>query len=190
MAGLDEPWKKIDHALREGPRGLPGGTTLARLLLEHRGARAPHRPPDLSIDQILAWADDHRAATGQWPTVDSGTVTEAPTETWMKIQGALLEGGRGLAEKTSLARLLVEHRAARKKKHLARLTLEQIRGWAADHHAAHGQWPTKRSGPVRAAAGETWKSIDRALHNGYRGLPTGLTLAQVLSTAARSKSRR
>src|SRR5207237_1191589 len=36
----DESWKNINAALRDGRRGLAGGSTLHRLLAEHRDARA------------------------------------------------------------------------------------------------------------------------------------------------------
>jgi len=36
-----ETWKAISGALARGDRGLPGGSSLARLLAEHRGARNP-----------------------------------------------------------------------------------------------------------------------------------------------------
>lgn len=35
--GSDETWSSVNYALKEGLRGLPGGTSLARLLAEHRG---------------------------------------------------------------------------------------------------------------------------------------------------------
>jgi hypothetical protein len=184
-SGPDEPWKRIDHSLREGLRGLAGGTTLARLLLEHRKARPPHRPADLSIEQILAWADAHRAATGCWPTVDSGAVIAAPGETWGGIQAALFIGGRGLPVRTSLARVLTEHRGARKKRHLPPFLREQILEWADHHYRLTGRWPTRRSGRVLAADGETWRGIDHAFHSGYRGLPGGSSLAQVLAESGR-----
>jgi hypothetical protein len=189
-SGPEEPWHRIDHALREGLRGLPGGTTLAWLLLERRNARPAYRPADLSIEQILAWADAHHAETGSWPTVDSGAVIGAPGETWAKIQTALFVGGRGLPERTSLARVLSEHRGARKNRHLPPFRREQILAWADHHYRRTGRWPTKRSGPVLAAAGETWKGIDHALHSGYRGLPGGSSLALVLDESGRSGRRR
>jgi hypothetical protein len=34
-----ETWNAIDQALQKGHRGLPGGSSLAQLLAEHRGVR-------------------------------------------------------------------------------------------------------------------------------------------------------
>src|SRR5689334_24795415 len=46
-----------------------------------------------------------------------------------------------------------------------------ILAWADAHHAAEGEWPIKRSGPVRGAPGESWVTIRRLLKDGGRGLP-------------------
>jgi len=59
--------------------------------------------------------------------------------------------------------------------------VEQILAWADAHHAAHGRWPNKESGPIAGAPGETWCAIGKALAQGRRGLPAGTTLAGLLS---------
>ena len=99
-----------------GLRGLPGDSSLAELLAEHRGVPLPDmgakaladkiwaweqeefplkgprrrkstKPtlPPLTIGEILAWADAHHAATGSWPTSDSGKVIDAPRENWANL---------------------------------------------------------------------------------------------------------
>lgn len=66
----------------------------------------------LTAEQILAWADAHRARTGRWPTAASGAVLEAPGEHWGTLDGALHDGCRGLPRGDSLSRLLDRrHRA-------------------------------------------------------------------------------
>ena len=40
----DETWSAIDAALRRGRRGLPGGSSLARLLAEERGVAGGRDP--------------------------------------------------------------------------------------------------------------------------------------------------
>ena len=70
--------------------------------------------PSLTIGQVLAWADAHRAATGAWPRASSGTVRDAPhVGTWSAIDQALARGRHGLPGGSSLARLLGEHRGVR-----------------------------------------------------------------------------
>lgn len=38
MTGMDETWSGISNALRVTGRGLPGGSSLAKLLATHRGS--------------------------------------------------------------------------------------------------------------------------------------------------------
>jgi hypothetical protein len=190
-------WASVDRALRLGQRGLPGGQTLAGLLQEHRKVPPPcdaagrrerlekgrteakHRRPGrsamLSVEEILAWADAHRAATGRWPRGRAGAVQGIPGETWRKIDRALYLGWRGLPPGSSLHRLLDKHRPEYRRT----LTIDAIREWARAHHAATGRWPRRNSGAVAAAPGETWCAIDEALKKGCRGLPSGVSLAQL-----------
>src|SRR5690606_15074696 len=69
-----ESWSEIDAALRHGRRGLPGGTTLARLFGRSLDPAAKGPRPTLTGAQVLAWADAHPEATGRWPTRASGPV--------------------------------------------------------------------------------------------------------------------
>ncbi len=108
-----ENWKAISLALCRGSRGLPGGSSLAQLLAQHCGARNQRDLPRLSIAQILAWADAHRAATGRWPSAISDPVAKGSEETWSLVNMALHKGHRGLPGHSSLARLLAKHRALR-----------------------------------------------------------------------------
>jgi hypothetical protein len=176
-----ETWNVINSALFWGGRGLPGGSNLARLLIEHHGPDCLKKRPDLTIEQILAWADAHHAATGKWPLTDSGPVRDAPDEKWRAISQSLARGTRGLPGGSSLARLLAESRGKRNHKARPRLTVEQILMWADAHHAARGQWPTLRSGPVRDVPGESWSAINFVLVGGWRGLGTRTTLARFLA---------
>jgi hypothetical protein len=176
-----ETWRAADQALRVGARGLPGGSSLARLLAQRRGARNLQRLPPLTVGQVLAWADPHRRRTGAWPTAASGPIPEAPGETWSGVNAALTHGRRGLPGGSSLPRQLAAHRGARHPKQLPALTVRQILAWARAHRRRTGQWPTRASGPIAGAAGETWSGVGSALATGCRGLPGGLTLAGLLA---------
>ncbi len=115
--GAGVTWNAIDTALRKGARGLPGGSSLARMLADRSRAerlraweqeqfptRGPRlrlpmrgRRPPLFIAQILAWANAHRDATGAWPRSKSGRVRDSPfDDTWGAIRLALMKGARGL----------------------------------------------------------------------------------------------
>jgi hypothetical protein len=44
IPGTDTSWAGVEMALVEGARGLPGGSSLAKLLTEHRGYQHCHLP--------------------------------------------------------------------------------------------------------------------------------------------------
>jgi hypothetical protein len=177
-----ESWCAINHALYRGTRGLPGGSSLARLLEECRGVPNRLNRPRFTVEQILAWADAHRARTGRWPTRSAGPIFEAPDERWSMVDTCMIQGNRGLPGGDSLARLLARERGARKQgKPVRILKVEQILAWADEHRRRTGRWPTRASGPVAGAPGETWTGISVALSHGKRGLARGTTLARLLA---------
>ena len=185
-----ENWGSIDTALRAGYRGLPGGQSLGRLIRAHGGPDVYRTRPVLTVEQVLAWADAHREATGEWPVEESGPVGAAPGETWNAISSALFSGNRGLPGGSSLARLLAEYRGARNPKDLPRLTVEQILSWADAHRDATGRWPSADSGPVAEGSEETWAAVNMALSRGFRGLRGGSSLARLLAKHRPVRPRR
>ncbi len=58
--------------------------------------------------------------------------------------------------------------------------MAQILAWADAHHERTGQWPIKRSGYIVGTLGEKWSNVHANLRRGGRGLPGGITLAQLL----------
>jgi hypothetical protein len=148
--------------------------------------RRPNPPPDphaLTEEQILAWADAHRARTGRWPAQGSGTVRGVPGQKWSALDMALRHGCRGLPGGSSLAQLLAARRGTRNPKGLPPLTEDIILALADVHHWATGAWPMRTSGPVQGCAvpGETWARINNAMVLGQRGLQGGSSLAQLLA---------
>ncbi len=105
-----ETWRAVQSALAPGARGLKGHSSLAQLLEKHRGRPNPANRSRLTVKQVLAWADTHRAREGKWPTVLAGALEDAPDEKWSNIDSALRDGYRGLPGGTSLARLLDKYR--------------------------------------------------------------------------------
>src|SRR5947209_19437316 len=51
----DETWSAIDAALKRGRRGLPGGSSLARLLAEERGVAEGGGGPEAPAERAGAW---------------------------------------------------------------------------------------------------------------------------------------
>jgi len=181
-----ENWQAVALALYHGLRGLPGGSSLARLLARERGVRNHMELPSLSIPEILRWADAHRDRHGTWPRSSSGPIPEAPGETWIKVHNALTDGCRGLPGGSSLARLLRSKRGVRSVAYLAPFTIDRILAWADAHRARTGRWPASRSGPIPEAPGENWQMVENALRLGLRGLAGGSSLARLLAGKRRS----
>ncbi|HEX4608876.1 MAG TPA: hypothetical protein VH092_11785, partial [Urbifossiella sp.] len=176
----DETWGAIDRALTVGNRGLAGGTTLAKLLLKYRDRPHHQLPPDLTIPEILRWADAHHRRTGKWPGPHDGAIPSTRL-TWSAVHTALVRGRRGLPGGTGLAGLLERHRGVRNHMAAPALTEAQILAWADHHHRRTGHYPKHNDGPILAAPAETWVAMENALIKGRRGLPGGDSLAKLLA---------
>ena len=100
-----EKWSAINAALQSGGRGLPGGSSLAKLLASERGKRNKQNLPKLTEAQILEWADSYFEIHKKYPDRNSGPVEDASGEKWSAIHTALQSGGRGLPGGTTLAKL-------------------------------------------------------------------------------------
>lgn len=182
---LLEKWSAVDSALRKGLRGLPGGSSLARLLAEHRGVRNRKGLPRLSHKQILAWAEAYHQRTGQWPRQDTipPLIPGSSGENWHGVDDAMRRGLRGLPRGGSLARSLARHRGVRNPQGLPQLTERQILTWADAFYTRTGRWPRQENGNevIPGSQGETWLNVEQALAKGLRGLPGGSSLAQLLA---------
>jgi hypothetical protein len=147
------------------------------------------RRSPLTIEQILQWADAHYLRTGRWPRPGDGAIHLAAGETWANVSEALTYGLRGLPGGSSLTLLLHEHFGANPKSGKPLLKIEQILAWAEAHFRRTGEWPTKDSGPVVDAPGETWSALNSALTDGNRGLPGGSSLVKLRRCYAGSGKR-
>jgi hypothetical protein len=149
----------------------------------------PRRVSHLTVAQILANADAHRARTGEWPGPFSGVVRDNPNEKCRNLDNALRYGLRGLEGGSSFAQLLVAERGVRNIQDLPPLTQQQILAWAEAHHTRTGAWPTENSGPIHGAPGEVWGHVNQALRDGKRGLAGGDTLARLLARERGARNR-
>ncbi len=191
LGQLGLTWSAVDQNLKVGGRGLPRGSSLARLLLERRGRRHKGLLPRYTYRRLLSWADAYHARHGRWPTADSGPIADGPGETWRAVDDALLRGLRGLPGGSSLAGLLVERRDARKRTHLPDLTVEQVLAWADRHRRRTGRWPTRKSGAISGAPHEeTWGTVGAALLDGTRGLAGYGSLARLFARERGAVNRR
>jgi hypothetical protein len=148
----------------------------------------PPKPP-LTVEQILSWADAHYAAAGEWPKTATGVLLDNPSEKWLQIDMALRLGLRGLPAGDSLAALLERERGVKETESRPRLTEAKICRWAEAHCRQTGAWPDENSGPVAAAPGEVWQTLNESLRLGLRGLRGDDSLAQLLSRRLGIRSR-
>ena len=84
-----ETWKGVQVALVKGNRGLPGGSSLAKLLAQERSVRNRKAGPSLSNEQILVWADSHFRAKGEWPNSSTGPILGVNGESWAAMNHVL-----------------------------------------------------------------------------------------------------
>ena len=86
-AMASEIWEAIDHSLEVGGGGLPTGSSLPKLLAEHRDYRNLKAIPLYSVKQILRWADAFHKRHGRCGGVKEGAIEDAPgeTETWNAV---------------------------------------------------------------------------------------------------------
>jgi len=151
---------------------------LKRRKAQRKRPRLPK--PDLSIAQILTWADAHHQRTGKWPKRDSGPIRGTLDEKWSTIDSALKTGARRLRGGSTLAQLLAKQRGVRNAQDLPPLSEDKILAWADAQHRRTGTWPRCVDGAIANAPGETWVNVDALLRIGGRTLPGGSSLPRLL----------
>lgn len=194
-SGLDEggycgdTWRAYSNGLSLGLRGLPGGSSLAKLLSSRFGVRNCKSRPRLSKSGILELASYHRSIFNAWPNIASGEVKGGGQgDTWKIYDHCLREGQRGLPGGSSLAEILSEAYGAPLKINKKQTSEAEIVCLAKNHFTSNGYWPNKQSGPVHDGhPGDTWRNYDYSLREGLRGLPGGSSLAKLLDTIRKPK---
>jgi hypothetical protein len=168
-----ETWAAIDAALRQGCRGLRGGSSLARLLAEHRGRKNIHGLPPLSQRKMLAWAEPHFQRTGEWPNRKSGDVFEAPHEKWHLIDEALRQGHRGMPGGSSLLKLLAKKRGLRNPLNLPPLTAHAmlLHSFLTIHRPDQPTPSSADTPPVPTLPGDTAPATHGNAGPAFAGLP-------------------
>ena len=176
--GYAETWPSVHGAVRLGYRGLPGGTSLPKLLIKY-GLKDDKS--DLTEQIILAAVRGYLGRKGTLPSCESGdaTLDFGFPDTWRRVDNALKLGNRGLPGGSSLGKFMLQHALKGEKPDL---TEEKIVEAVRKFVARTGKLPSgDSSGDASEDFGfqETWRSIDHCLHGGYRGLPEGLSLAKL-----------
>src|SRR5260370_38076131 len=87
------PWSRLKVMLPEIPPPPK----------KRRPPRLREKRTELTVEQILAWADAHHQRTGRWPTKTTGPVAETLKKTWLGGDSALRAGGPGFPGARPLA---------------------------------------------------------------------------------------
>lgn len=157
-------WALVNKSLKEGLHGLPGGSSLLKLLTE-RGASIKQRN-EICLTEALIWkaAQNWFKRTGSWPAERTiGNIPELPNCNWVQLNQSLRTGLHGLPGGSSLAKLLVfngvENNSCKQI-----LTEDMILRAAQNWFKQTGRWPTRRTiGKIPEFPGHVWYGVNRIL---------------------------
>jgi phospholipid N-methyltransferase len=201
--------QNLEHALRAGGRGLPGGLSIAQLnkeISQEHGLDYKNHlaQEDLDLQKIKKSLLSYHEITGKWlantknlgsnPMLEYGLY--AGNLTIGALNVALSKGMRGLPGGSSIAQLneeISKEHGLDYKNHLAQedLDLEKIKESLLAHRKATGKWlsngakgPDNKIGSYLLEHGPyagrlTARSLVSALSRGTRGLPGGSSIAQL-----------
>lgn len=190
-------WTIINTALEVGTRGLPGGSSLAKLIDNKMGIANPMNLPSLNEELIINWVTQFINTHKEKPLRSSGVIEFASADhkgiTWLAVDSALKRGRRGISGKSSLASLIAKTFSFKNHMNLSPLTEEMIVGWVTQYIDIRGEKPTQNSGILdfvsEAYKGITWLAINTALDKGGRELLGGSSLAKLIEKHLGIKNR-
>jgi hypothetical protein len=169
-------WRGVNSSLREGCRGLPGGSSLARFLVEHG---FDEDKPDITDAELETACRAFHTEHGTYPKVDSGDCSRyfgwaEGTDTWRNVNACIRNGIRGLGSLNERSLYLFCQRlgiADVKPK----FTDVSLKSACLAYHAEHGTYPKEDSGDCSKHFGwsdgtDTWANVNSSIANGSRGL--------------------
>jgi len=141
---------------------------------------------NLTEAQILEWMQATLTKTGKLPSMRDitvwacdvdGQLQEVSGENWSAINQALKNRSRGLSAESapSLADLKIKHGLSDVRKNLS---VNRLTRWIKATKSKTGQYPAQadaivwdqtEGGEFKIVRSESWRAIDNALRNGYRG---------------------
>ena len=177
-----DSWAAISAALREGLRGLPGGTSLAQLL-DKAGLKANSADRSYpSLMEIIKAAEEFKELNnGNLPSRESGVFPNYLDLTWGKIDAGLKRGDviEG-TDASSIADLWTKQFGYRNVNNLPDLSENQILEWCDLFKGRTGQFPSNISQSVVEMGTETFMSIDVAFRENRRGMNGHSSLSNFL----------
>ncbi len=180
-----ETWVSISAALRNGGRGLSGGTSLSSFI-ENRLAVKKQKCNSVSLseDLICFWIKQFIVKYGKKPTQQSGIIEFADGayegDSWLCVSAALRNGGRGLPKGSSLSQLIEKRFGLKRQEYGPRLTEESILDLIKKYIAKYDRKPNCKTGLVEGHENLTWSALNRRLEIGDKTLPGGSSLAKLI----------
>jgi hypothetical protein len=179
-----DTWCAYDRSLFYGYRGLNGGSSLVDFLERRFGVRNRMNNRNLTEELICDLSVSFFNENGEWPSIRSGAVRGGSNgDTWKGYDRCLSHGLRGMAGGSTLADLLERKFGVNNSGNKPSLSFEFIKERSMAYLYKNGRFPTSRSGVVDGGNWcDTWCAYNRALSDGYRGLPGGSSLAKFIAT--------
>lgn len=174
QTGQYETWARLNSALARGSRGLPGGSSLSKLLhargLRDSGAR------DLGEGEIRKAVALFLAVHGHLPSTKSGDASDyiGRDITWEAIGAKFRRGEFGDLTFSAFLGDGPRKKAVKKNKQapLRPLVLEDVREAVRRWVKVQQAFPSRRSGSLFLAEESiTFSSLAQAVRSGGRGLP-------------------
>jgi superfamily II DNA or RNA helicase len=171
--GFHTTWMAVNDALKQGYRGLPGGSSLKQLRIE---AGLGVLSEAMIIKAQKAFFADH----GRWPNEKSGGASRyfGFQIKWKAVYKALTNGSRGLPGGSSLKKLRIEAGLETEAVLLSKaMIIEAQKAFFADH----GRYPGQKDGDGSRYFGFQikWPAVEQALKQGCRGLAGGSSLKKL-----------
>ena len=191
-----DSWPTISFALNQGLRGLPGGSSLAKLLQAHNLKANPHERDYPSKDEIVDAAEIYQALAidNKLPTKESGSFLNPKylDLSWGAINSAITRGAIEDVQAKTLADLWVLEFDYRNVNDLGKLTECQILQWCDIYQSQHPDelLPSNQSESIPEMGTETFMGIDTAIRENRRGLQGLVSLDNLLFKKRGKRSNR
>lgn len=190
-------WQIIDRRLRDGNKGLSGGSSLAIFSETHFGIRDQVKIPEVSLDLIRFYIQKHFAKYKKYPTSKSGKIEFAEGElkgiSWHSVNQAIKAGKTSLPKGSTLADYIQSEFGVTNPKNPKLLSEEIVLSWIQKFIDKNGKKPNVNDGVIEFAdsifPALTWRLLNNCLSKGRRGFSGGSSLAKLIEVHFKIKNR-
>jgi hypothetical protein len=165
-----ETWTNINECLRNGFRGLAGGSSLVDLKQRYFGIKTP-LTEKIIAEAIGIFHKKHQRYPG---SRDSDTSGLPAGDSWAGIISCLHYGNRGLSPGNSIGKIIAKYFGAK-----GCLSEKRIVDMMLAWNKKYKIYPNQNTKGKPDKFEGSWASIDNALAKGLRGLRGGSSLAKL-----------